>query len=693
MKTEKLKNNLLPLIFIIGLSASECYYVLKTMADLNTAFMLSVLSVVIITAAAVLVSMLPKKISIPIFSAAAIACLIIIIKFSEPLAAFLSAATESAIEHSYILMENPVLFAFALAAIACIVNYLLVCVLDKAIISALLSVALICVIYFAYEELDIIFSVLYLALILLIFLLWFSPGNENGEKTKKPIIPIVLILMAAAIAALTSVLVSNLRPAPLKWIDDLDWFKTEETQPTVYVLRIDAQSKLTNLSDEYTYSDTLMMTVVSPYFERLRSKTYDLYEKEGWEKSIAENADSDMPQNDTGALIEILNENNVPYSLYQMTVTLNASSQIIFAPANSSIQSQLPDTVYQNSYGDFYTENVIKDGTEYTLEVVDIDYKSDEFLNMITKKTSENAENMESYLSISSRMKNSLSPVAQALTKNAQSSYEKAKIIESYLSSHYSYTNMPPEKPAAKDFVEYFLFDTKEGFCTHYASSMVMLLRSIDIPCRYVTGYIMDLPSSYYSLPEEALEGIRIAEGEPMEFNIQKDASHAWVEVWFDGYGWLAFEPTSKYVSPLGEAEQSDYIEYDNLSDITPPQEEHKQNNILIILLISLAVTAGITILAVRIIIVMRRSDREKISVLWDKIKKSYYKKRKVKKENQTAREFFKKADSKNADLLAALEIYEFATFSKEKVADWQLIKMQRIYKSIKKYNNQFNKS
>ena len=78
-KTEKLKNNLISLIFIAGLSAAECYYVLKTMAGLKSAFMLSVLPVVIIVAAAVLVSMLPKKLSIPVFAAVAIACLILII--------------------------------------------------------------------------------------------------------------------------------------------------------------------------------------------------------------------------------------------------------------------------------------------------------------------------------------------------------------------------------------------------------------------------------------------------------------------------------------------------------------------------------------------------------------------------------------------------------------------------------------
>ena len=79
-----------------------------------------------------------------------------------------------------------------------------------------------------------------------------------------------------------------------------------------------------------------------------------------------------------------------------------------------------------------------------------------------------------------------------------KNNYEKAKIIESYLSTQYTYTLTPPEKPANEDFVEYFLFETNQGFCTHYASSMVMLLRSIGIPCRYVTGYILDAPYAGY---------------------------------------------------------------------------------------------------------------------------------------------------------------------------------------------------
>ena len=102
-------------------------------------------------------------------------------------------------------------------------------------------------------------------------------------------------------------------------------------------------------------------------------------------------------------------------------------------------------------------------------------------------------------------------------------------IIESYLSHNYTYNLKPPGKPANVDFVEYFLFETREGFCTHYASSMVLMLRSIDIPCRYVTGYVLDAPDDFESIPEEKAGDSIFTEGTPYEFKVQKRNSYNFV--------------------------------------------------------------------------------------------------------------------------------------------------------------------
>jgi hypothetical protein len=123
--------------------------------------------------------------------------------------------------------------------------------------------------------------------------------------------------------------------------------------------------------------------------------------------------------------------------------------------------------------------------------------------------------------------------LAEELTRDNQNKYDKAKAVETYLSRNYPYSLTPGNPPRRKDFVDYFLFEGKKGYCTYYASAMTVLLRCVDIPARYVEGYI---------LPPESKDGV---------FKVTNQQAHAWVEVYFDDYGWISFEPTSPFVANL----------------------------------------------------------------------------------------------------------------------------------------------
>ena len=67
----------------------------------------------------------------------------------------------------------------------------------------------------------------------------------------------------------------------------------------------------------------------------------------------------------------------------------------------------------------------------------------------------------------------------------------------------------------------------ERGFCQHYATTMAMVLRGMDIPSRVITGY---------------LSGERVDE----EWVVEQAAFHNWVEAWFPGYGWVRFDPTPR---------------------------------------------------------------------------------------------------------------------------------------------------
>ena len=92
------------------------------------------------------------------------------------------------------------------------------------------------------------------------------------------------------------------------------------------------------------------------------------------------------------------------------------------------------------------------------------------------------------------------------------------------------YTLAPPE--LGRDSVDDFLFETRRGFCQHFASSYTFLMRAAGIPARVVTGY----QGGYFNTLGNYLL-------------VRQSDAHAWAEVWLNGQGWVRVDPTGA-VSP-----------------------------------------------------------------------------------------------------------------------------------------------
>lgn len=111
-------------------------------------------------------------------------------------------------------------------------------------------------------------------------------------------------------------------------------------------------------------------------------------------------------------------------------------------------------------------------------------------------------------------------------------------------SNEYKYTLSPGKTPDGEDFVEYFLTKNKKGYCRHFASSAVLLLRAAGIPARYAEGFKFNTAK---------LTNIGSIE------MLDSDA-HAWVEVYYSGTGWRALDFTpSDSLSSESSIESSSY--------------------------------------------------------------------------------------------------------------------------------------
>ena len=110
--------------------------------------------------------------------------------------------------------------------------------------------------------------------------------------------------------------------------------------------------------------------------------------------------------------------------------------------------------------------------------------------------------------------------------------YDSVYDVLTYLQKTATYNLKVESTPRGKDFVEYFLFESHEGYCAHFASAAVLMLRYLGVPARYATGYSVS-----------ASEFSGMAGGEYMAV-VRDRQAHAWVEVYLDGVGWIPVEVT-----------------------------------------------------------------------------------------------------------------------------------------------------
>lgn len=109
------------------------------------------------------------------------------------------------------------------------------------------------------------------------------------------------------------------------------------------------------------------------------------------------------------------------------------------------------------------------------------------------------------------------------------SPYHLALSIVNCLQGENTYTLSPGGTPEGRDFAEYFLFENHRGYCMHFASAAVVLLRSAGVPARYVEGYTVtpadsQNPDGWIDIPDSC--------------------AHAWVEIYLGGVGWIPVEAT-----------------------------------------------------------------------------------------------------------------------------------------------------
>jgi transglutaminase-like putative cysteine protease len=135
-----------------------------------------------------------------------------------------------------------------------------------------------------------------------------------------------------------------------------------------------------------------------------------------------------------------------------------------------------------------------------------------------------------------------ISNLAQAVVQDKHNAYERTIAIRDHLTRNYRYSLDAPLAEQA-DPLEEFLFNRKTGYCEHYATAMVVMLRTVGIPARLITGFLATEWNEYGNY-----------------YVVRQQDAHAWVEVHLPHSGWVMMDPTPPseesvaYVAPAWQA-------------------------------------------------------------------------------------------------------------------------------------------
>ncbi|MCI6378288.1 MAG: DUF3488 and transglutaminase-like domain-containing protein [Clostridiales bacterium] len=315
---------------------------------------------------------------------------------------------------------------------------------------------------------------------------------------------------------------------------------------------------------------TLMRAVVKDEYtgrswrDTSSGKRY-LYVSPRWSKLRETVFLENMPSGAVRAASTLLDEHAVSVQM-QNTATSTLFTPMFlrrFSPQGSMV-------AYFNDASELFTTRDLQRGDRYTVFTPILEGGGVQLGALIDAAPKGNDANyslaMQTYMQLPEHLLNSsdaqrmLRDVNNMVSESA-TPYEKACAIMRHLQRYYRYTLTPDAPPETQDFVTYFLYVGKEGYCTYFASAMTVLCRMAGLPARYVEGFVA----------QPGADGFAYVTG--------LDA-HAWTEVYFEGFGWVPFDAT-----PIQQSveDQNGQDEQEPEPDPTPtptpePPDENEDN-------------------------------------------------------------------------------------------------------------------
>lgn len=352
------------------------------------------------------------------------------------------------------------------------------------------------------------------------------------------------IVFAGASVALAWILTTVAVAAPLTgaWRSfDGVWTSVREQVDGIFGSLTNPESRITGdsfgsgftVSGSFVSRDDEVLVLAAPRSLYLRTASYDTYTGRGWKRS-----DGDKRQVSPGADLfggptpeRPTIEDSV--DIHTITVQMRQTIGRNLFTAGSPLEVYAPVVIYQPSgqpvLGGIEAANPMAPGEAYQVTVA----LSNATEAQLIAAGTDYPDTVELLYLDTTGLTDRVAQLAREVTAGLDSPYERAEALADFLrgDDRFSYSTQAEVPPSGQDLVDFFLFDSQVGYCEYYASSMVLMARSLGIPARVAVGYA---PTA--------------SDGDGT-YTVREANAHAWAEVWFPGYGWQIFEST-KSINP-----------------------------------------------------------------------------------------------------------------------------------------------
>jgi transglutaminase-like putative cysteine protease len=355
----------------------------------------------------------------------------------------------------------------------------------------------------------------------------------------------------ACVAVLAGALVGPRLPgaeasALLPWKD-----LTDEDQPRVVVSPlVSIQSRLLQQPNVNVF--TVRSSDPAGAYWRLTS--LDTFNGTIWKSSYkTDDVDGDLPQP---------SEHSADAQEVTQTITIQALAQIwlpaAYEPTSISAGDAKVDYDEDSATLIVDRQSESSDGMSYTVTSRVPDWTPEELRTAPDDVPKDVADR---YLQLPDDFSERIRNEAERLTAATQGHYNKAIVLQSYL-RRFDYS-LEVQHGHSDDAMEDFLFVNKKGYCEQFAGTFAAMARSVGIPSRVAVGFTKGNRDRY----------------EPTLFRVNGEHAHAWVELWFQGVGWVTFDPTPTRAPPhaddwLGIPEQQDSAGGDGSTATTVPEAQ-----------------------------------------------------------------------------------------------------------------------